>query len=72
MSKSLFQADIGQPVVIAVIDLSRKEMLRLESMGLIPGSEVCVMTKAAGVLVVMVGESRVMLEQYFSKKIQVF
>ena len=66
MRKQLHEIKVGMPAIILAInknvESNCKEMKRLESMGIIPGVKISVLTKGEGPMVVAVGDSRVIIE----------
>ena len=69
MNGQLHTAQIGEPTLVLAVDLEEKERLRLESMGILPGVEVSILAKGSGPLIIMAGDSRVMIEQEIARKI---
>ena len=71
MSTRLSDFQVGVPTLVVAVELNEKESLRLESMGLLPGTEISILAKGVGPLIVAVGETRVMVEQDVAEKILV-
>lgn len=75
MGGQLPEFNIGVAVMILAINpsgkISEKERLRLESMGILPGTEISILTKGAGSLIVAVGDSRVILQREVAENIVV-
>ena len=61
----------GQCVFVIAIDAGAKAKTRLESLGIIPGIEVDVLSNGQGPMIVCVGESRVMVERGIAEKVLV-
>lgn len=75
MSKNPVSLDAvlsGQTVFVVGVEAGRKASARLESLGLIPGSEVSVLTNnRRGPLLIAVQEGRVMVERGIARKVKV-
>jgi len=71
MNGQLREFEIGRAALVVAVDLSEKERLRLESMGILPGVEISVLARGAGPLIVAVGDSRVMIEADIAERILV-
>lgn len=69
MSCQLHDIRIGESALILAVDLGEKERLRLESMGILPGVEVSILAKGTGPIIVVAGDSRVMIEHEIASKI---
>jgi|GEM_PF-4158845 len=69
MSTPLHDSQAGESSLVVAVNLEEKERLRLESMGILPGVEISVLTKGLGPLIVAVGDSRVMVERNIAKNI---
>ena len=69
--KTLKAVSAGQCVFVVAIDAGTKARTRLESMGIIPGIEVDVLSNGQGPMIVCVGESRVMVERGIAEKVLV-
>ena len=69
--KTLKGARAGQCVFVVAIDAGAKAKTRLESMGIIPGIEVDILSNSHGPMLVSVGESRVMVERGIAEKVLV-
>ena len=61
----------GQSVYVVGIDAGRKARTRLESMGIVPGVEVGVLSNGNGPMLVSVGEGRIMVEGGIAQKVLV-
>ncbi|MUM78685.1 ferrous iron transport protein A [Pseudodesulfovibrio sp. F-1] len=61
----------GESVFVLAVDAGGKARARLESMGIIPGIEVDVLTNGGGPLLVSVGEGRIMVERGVADKVLV-
>lgn len=69
--KTLKSVGTGQNAFVVAVDAETKAKTRLESMGIIPGVEVDVLSNGNGPLLVSVGESRVMVERGIAEKVLV-
>lgn len=69
--RTLKGARAGQSVFVVAIDAGAKARTRLESMGIIPGIEVDILSNDHGPMLVCVGESRVMVERGIAGKVLV-
>ncbi|WFS61628.1 FeoA family protein [Pseudodesulfovibrio thermohalotolerans] len=66
--KSLAEGENG---LIVAVDAGVRARTRLESLGIIPGVEVDVLSNGFGPMLVSVGESRVMVERGIAEKVVV-
>ena len=71
MSNTLNTISSGETAFVIAVDAGEKARVRLESMGIIPGTEVSVLTNENGPLIVSVGEGRVMVERGVAEKVLV-
>lgn len=69
--KTLKGVGAGENAFILAVDAGAKARTRLESMGIIPGVEVDVLSNTSGPMLVSVGESRVMVERGIAEKVLV-
>ena len=69
--KTLKAISAGQCVFVVAIDAGAKARTRLESLGIIPGIEVDILSNGQGPMLVGVGESRVMVERGIAEKVLV-
>ncbi len=69
---SLDRVNNGKVALVVGIDAGRRATSRLESMGLLPGTEVSVLTNnMTGPMLVAVGEGRIMVERGIASKVLV-
>lgn len=61
--KTLKAVGAGENAFVIAVDAGKKARTRLESLGIIPGVEVDVLSNTGGPMLVSVGESRVMVER---------
>ncbi|WP_272699596.1 FeoA family protein [Desulfovibrio sp. Fe33] len=66
--KSLAEGEIA---LIVAVDAGVRARTRLESLGIIPGVEVDVLSNGFGPMLVSVGQSRVMVERGIAEKVVV-
>ncbi len=59
----------GNNAFIIAVDAGHKARTRLESLGIIPGVEVDVVSNTNGPMLVSIGESRVMVERGVAEKV---
>lgn len=71
MQKTMGSVVSGETVFVIAVDAGAKARVRLESMGIIPGTEVNVLTNGSGPMIVSVGEGRVMVERGVAEKVLV-
>lgn len=69
--KTLKSVGTGENAFVVAVDAGRKAKTRLESLGIIPGVEVDVLSNGNGPMLVSVGESRVMVERGIAEKVLV-
>ena len=69
--KTLKTVGAGQSAMIVAVDCGQKAQARLDSMGLIPGTEIGVLSNGKGPLIVRVGEGRVIVERGIAEKVVV-
>lgn len=70
--KSLITVANGESAFIVGLDAGHKATARLESLGIIPGTEISVLTNnTVGPLLVVVGEGRVIVERGIASKVLV-
>lgn len=70
-AKTLKAVAAGDSAFIIAVEAGRKARTRLESMGLIPGTEVDVLNNGGGPMIVSVGEGRIMVERGIAEKVLV-
>jgi ferrous iron transport protein A len=70
-AKTLTSVTVGETAFILAVEAGQKARTRLESMGLIPGTEVDVLNNGGGPLIVSVGEGRIMVERGIASKVLV-
>lgn len=70
-AKTLNTIAAGETAYIIAVDAGHKARARLESMGLIPGTEVDVLNNGGGPMIVSVGEGRIMVERGIADKVLV-
>ncbi len=69
--KTLKAVQTGENVFVIAVDAGKKARTRLESLGIIPGIEVDVLSNTGGPVLVSVGQSRVMVERVIAEKVLV-
>jgi ferrous iron transport protein A len=69
--KTLNAVTGGETVIVVAVDAGFKARTRLESMGIIPGSEVDVLNNGGGPIIVSVGEGRIMVERGIAEMVVV-
>jgi len=69
--KTLLAVGTGENAFVIAVDAGSKARTRLESLGIIPGVEVDVLSNGNGPMLVSVGESRVMVEKGIAEKVLV-
>jgi len=69
--KTLKSLATGENALVVAVDAGVRAKTRLESMGIIPGVEVDVLSNGLGPMLVGVGESRVMVERGIAEKVVV-
>ncbi|QJB56946.1 FeoA family protein [Pseudodesulfovibrio sp. zrk46] len=67
--KTLKTVETGDSVLVLAVDAGTKARTRLESLGIIPGVEVDVLSNTNGPMLVSIGESRVMVERGIAEKV---
>jgi ferrous iron transport protein A len=67
--KTLKSVVAGENAFVVAINAGCKARTRLESLGIIPGVEVDVLSNGNGPMLVSVGESRVMVERGIAEKV---
>ena len=67
--KNLRAISAGESARIVAVDCGRKAQARLDSMGLVPGTEVGVLNNGRGPMIVCVGEGRVIVERGIAEKV---
>ncbi len=67
--KTLENAKAGEDLFVLAIDAGVKAKTRLESLGIIPGVEISVLSRGVGPMLVSVGEGRVMVEKGIAEKV---
>ncbi|MGE4505749.1 MAG: ferrous iron transport protein A [Desulfovibrionaceae bacterium] len=71
-SISLASLRSGATALVVGLDVGRKALSRLESLGILPGCEVSVLTNnQTGPLLVSVGEGKIMVERGIASKVMV-
>ena len=61
----------GESAVVVSVDTGVRARTRLESLGLLPGSEVAVVANGSGPLILSVGEGRLVVERGIAEKVVV-
>jgi len=69
--KTLRSVGIGENAFVIAVDAGIRARTRLESLGIIPGVEVDILSNGSGPLLVSVGESRIMVERGIAEKVVV-
>ena len=69
--KTLKSVGAGENVFVIAVDAGMKARTRLESLGIIPGVEVDVLSNGNGPMLVSVGEGRVIVERGIAEKVLV-
>jgi len=69
--KTLKSVGAGENVFVVAVDAGMKARTRLESLGIIPGVEVDVLSNGSGPMLVSVGEGRVIVERGIAEKVLV-
>jgi len=67
--KTLKAVMAGSNAFVIAVDAGQKARTRLESLGIIPGVEVDVVSNTNGPMLVSIGESRVMVERGVAEKV---
>ncbi|WP_147822470.1 FeoA family protein [Salidesulfovibrio onnuriiensis] len=70
-TRTLNTVAVGETAFIVAVDAGYKARVRLESMGLIPGTAVDVLNNGGGPMIVSVGEGRIMVERGIAGKVLV-
>lgn len=69
--KTLKSVVAGDNAFVVAVDAGFNAKIRLESLGIIPGVEVEVLSNSQGPMLVSVGEGRVMVERGIAEKVLV-
>ena len=69
LEKTLKSVEAGENVFVVAVDAGMTARTRLESLGIIPGIEIYVLSNTSGPMLVSVGESRVMVERGIAEKV---
>ena len=67
--KTLKSLAAGENALVVAVDAGTRAKTRLESLGIIPGVEIDVLSNGLGPMLVAVGESRVMVERGIAEKV---
>ncbi len=63
MDRTLTSVEAGETTFVLGISADEKVRIRLESMGIIPGTEVDVLTNNGGPIMLSIGEGRIVVER---------
>lgn len=66
---SLQTVPSGKNVMVVAMQVEQDERMRLESMGIIPGTELGVLSNSGGPLLVSVGDTRVIVEKNLAQNL---
>ena len=69
--QTLDNISCGKSAVVMAVDTGVRARTRLESLGLLPGSEVSVLSNGKGPMILSVGEGRLVVERNVAKQVMV-
>ena len=69
--KTLKSVPSGETVYVVAVAAGHRARTRLESMGVVPGIEMSVLSNGNGPMIISVGEGRIMLECGIAQKVLV-